>query len=236
MSKQFSETSTSRFAHHGDEPEIGGVRSTSPAKRPAANGVPGPEERLLDISEIIRHVGMRYTHQFRIPPTEDGSEEGITLAGPMEGQITLTNTGAALLLEGEVTTALSLECSRCLSPTVDTVSGELDEQFDLITTSNAFHQDIVTAVDEDAPASMIEGGNILNLGELLRQSLVLAAPGQPLCREDCPGINIAGHEGIEYTLEGEEAEGTTHAEVHADNPLRHLAEMLEAKRRQEENA
>lgn len=240
----------SRFAYHGTEPAEGGVHSAAPKSRSsnggsgggahlnagprqASNGVPGPEERLLDISEITRNVGMRYTHRFRIPPVS-GAEEGLSLAGPMEGQLTFTNTGAALLLEGYVSAPLTVECSRCLSPTVETVESDIGEQFDLVTSSNAFHQEVVTAVDEDQPASVIENGTVLNLGELLRQSLLLAAPLQPLCRAECPGIDLAGHQGVGYSTEDQEGAAEP-ADVRADNPLRHLAEMMAAKRSAEEN-
>jgi uncharacterized protein len=166
-----------------------------------------------------------------------GAEEGLDLAGPMEGEVELTNTGAALLLAGEVRATITMECGRCLNPTIQPVEAELDEQFDLVTTSSAYNQEIVTAVDEDEPASVIENGNILNLGELLRQNLLLAAPLKPLCREDCPGIDIAGHVGVEYTVEPDEPDAVPEPieESIPDNPLRRLADLMEAKRRSEEN-
>jgi uncharacterized protein len=66
-------------------------------------------------------------------------------------------------------------------------------------------------------------GNVLNLGELLRQNLLLAAPLQPLCREECPGL--APDDGEAATAEAVDAAAA------ADSPLRHLAELLDAKRR-----
>ncbi len=245
------EQESSRFSYFGnDETEPGGVYSVAaskpssksggnanlnPGPRPASNGIPGPGERLLDISELARTVGMHYVHRFQIPPAE-GSEEGLTLAGPMEGQIRLTNTGAVLLVTGNVHADLTLECGRCLTPTDVEVDADIEEQFDLVTSSTASRQDVVTVVDEDAPASVIEGGSVLNLGELLRQNLLVAAPLQPLCREDCPGIDLSGHTGVAFSAEGS-AEGTNGDTTLAaeDNPLRHLADMLAEKRRQEES-
>ncbi len=198
----------SRFAYHTEtEPEEGGVRATGRS----ASGAPGPAERLLDISELARSLGMRYTHRFHIPPYP---ESDIEYAAPLDGEITLTNTGAILLLRGQVQTTLRLECGRCLTPFEEAVSADLEEEFDLVTSRNAFHQEEVQAVDEDTPASVIEG-NVLNLGELLRQNLLLAAPLQPLCREDCPGLIIPGQ--VES-----EAESAAPA---ADSPLRRLGEL-----------
>jgi uncharacterized metal-binding protein YceD (DUF177 family) len=243
---------SSRFSSFGSddfESESGGVYSVSTVKssnkhgnapnpstgaRPATNGIPGPGERLLDISELARTIGMHYVHRFQIPPLE-GAEEGLTLAGPMEGKITLTNTGAVLLVVGEVHAPLTLECGRCLTPTVAEVDAEIEEQFDLVTASTSARQDIVNVIDEDAPASVIEGGNVLKLGELLRQNLLVAAPLQPLCREDCEGIDLSGHTGVAFTTE--EAAEQAAAErplASEDNPLRHLADLMAEKRRQEE--
>jgi uncharacterized metal-binding protein YceD (DUF177 family) len=179
----------SRFTYHGDEPEEGGVTSVQPkgqrqAGRPASPGVPGPEERLLDISELVRNIGMRYTHRIGIPP---GDLPDLPTATPITGQVTLTNTGALLLLKGHVATSLSMDCYRCLNPTVEAVEVELEEAFPLVAANNAYHQTEVQAVDEDAPAAVISG-NILDLGDLLRQELTVASPPQPLCREDCPGL------------------------------------------------
>ncbi|MBC8101216.1 MAG: DUF177 domain-containing protein [Cytophagales bacterium] len=246
-----SQKETSRFSYFdtGDAPETGGVHSTFPpastprpgvnpaanqGPRPAANGAPGPEERLLEISELARNIGMHYVHRFQIPPVA-GAEEDLSLAGPMEGTITLTNTGAVLLITGDARAPLTLECGRCLTPTIVEVKADIEEQFDLIAANNAFRQEVVAVVDEDTPASVIEGGNVLKLGELLRQNLLVAAPLQPLCREDCPGIDLSGHQGVAFLSE-EDAEKAAQAEpaVLEDNPLRRLADLLEAKRRQEE--
>lgn len=208
---------SSRFAFRvADElPAEGGVRSSAGR---AGTGAPGPGERLLDISELARTVGMRYTHRFQIPPY---SADDIVFAAPLVGEITLSNTGGLLLLRGNVAAKLQMECARCLAPFVQEVQTDLEEEFDLVTSRNAFHQEEVRAVDEDTPASVIEG-NVLDLGELLRQNLLLAAPLQPLCREECPGVARNGQQ-----------EADMEAPPPDDSPLRHLAEMLEARKQGE---
>ena len=229
---------STRFSYHGDEPTEGGVLSVatrahregdgsanSPFRdvRGRAAGVPGPEERLLDISELARTVGMHYTHQFAFPPAVEGELETVT---PTVGTIRLTNAGEALLLTGDAKTTLRMECGRCLTPTDQPLEVEIEETFDLESRNNAFSQDEVQAIDEDSPAAVITG-NVLNLADLLRQNLLLAAPLQPLCREDCPGIP--------YSTGVPEGEAQADAGVLVDNPLHRLAELLAAKRQREEN-
>lgn len=240
MSKEKStETSRSRFAYYGSEDvdQVGGVKTVAygemmriqrtPNTGSGRSGEPGPEERLLDISEIAREIGMRYQHTFAIPPFPEGDFEAVS---SIVGEVALTNTGAALILQGDATADLALECVRCLSRTVQTVFTEIDEAFDLVTTNTAYNQqEEVQVVDEDEPASVIKG-NVLDLADLLRQNLLLATPLQPLCREDCPGIDLGGRTDVTLLVEGEKEEDLLDP---AANPLRRLAELLEEKRRSE---
>lgn len=212
----------SRFSYFGEEAEEGGVTSvrektgrssTGGTPRPASNGAPGPEERLLEISELARNVGMRYVHKFRIPA---GAIPDFDASALTEGEITLTNAGDVLLIRGDAKTVIRMECVRCLAQTDQSVETEIDEAFPLVTTNNAYHQEEVQAVDEDIPAAVITG-NVLDLGELLRQALTVAAPPQPICREECEGI--LGREYVPF-----EAEETPPATI---NPFQKLAVLLD---------
>ena len=190
----------SRFAYHiDDDPGEGGVVSADPkGSKPYARGgnglaigVPGPTELLLDIGTLARTPGMRYTHRFDIPVGTIGDLEAVT---PITGTLILNNTGAALLLNGGVAATLEMECTRCLSPTQQHVETEIEESLDLIPENTAFAQGEVKIVDENVEASVVEG-NILNVGDLLRQNLLLAAPLQPLCAGGCTnGVSVPEEE------------------------------------------
>lgn len=214
------QSGSSRFTYHNDVAgEQGGVRRAG-----GVAGAPGPAERLLDISELARSLGMRYIHGFEIPPHP---ADDIEYLAPLVGEVTLSNTGALLLLRGQVRTQLRLECGRCLEPVVQDLETELEEEFDLVTTRNAFYQEEVQAVDEDTPASVIEG-NVLNFAELLRQNLLLAAPLQPLCREDCAGLDATGRKNVQPAATAEPAPDDVPG--NGENPLRRLAALLAEKR------
>ena len=125
---------------------------------------------------------MRYTHEFRLPPT---IQPDFTTTAPIIGEVTLTNAGGILHLHGNASTLILMECGRCLEPVEVPVSATIEENFDLVTTNNAYHQEEVKAVDEDTPAAVISG-NVLDLADLLRQTLVLEAPYQPICPRRLP--------------------------------------------------
>ena len=213
------EFTPSRFVYHteDDDPGEGGVVSTRfmPSGRA---GEPSPEDLLLDISELARTTGMRYTHNFALAPR---SADFAEMVSPQTGVITLTNSGAALLIQGNVQADMEMDCGRCLTTTVQHVETDIEEDFELLAKRNAFNQEEVEAIDEDTPAAVI-ASNILNLGELVRQSLLLAAPPQPLCREDCPGVLVNGLPVIKKADEPDAPK-----ELQTANPLRSLGALLE---------
>lgn len=191
----------SRFAYHNedDDPGEGGVVSVaSPNSKVAARGgsnrqagVPSPAELLLDIGMLARTPGMRYRHSIHVPA---GAIAELGAVSEVVGHVVLTNTGAALLLDGFAKATLEMECIRCLKPTQHEVETELEEAFDLIAENTAYTQGEVKVVDENVEAAVVEG-TILNLGDLLRQSLLLAAPLQPLCVGGCSnGISVLEEE------------------------------------------
>jgi uncharacterized metal-binding protein YceD (DUF177 family) len=140
----------------------------------------------LDLSEIIRTPGMRQVYEVNEPPYTDDDVEFIS---PLSGRITVTNTGSMILVRGPFHTAIALECSRCLEPVRAQIDAELEEEFDIRVVEDATHHDKVVEVVEDEVGRVFDG-KILQLDVLFRQAALLAAPLQPLCRPDCPGITV----------------------------------------------
>ncbi len=250
FSEAGGDESRSRFAyHHEPDPVEGGVKTApesasataaadrNPAKgerKPGrhsngtaittgTNGVPGAGDRRLDISEIARTVGQFYRHRFAV--SQFAADE-LEVAEPITGEVTLTNSGAALILRGKARTILSLECARCLRPVLTPVETEIEEEFDLVAENSAWSSsDDVQAVDADENGAVIKG-NILDLGDLLRQYILLAAPTRVECPDECDEIPLP--EGV--TLKRiDDRDRETGAGV--DTPLKRLAELLAAKER-----
>ena len=74
------------------------------------------------------------------------------------------------------------ECARCLEPVRDTFSVELERT--LATRENLSEEQLEENVDEYA---VIEDGK-LDLGELVKEELLLSFPMRFLCSPDCPGL------------------------------------------------
>ncbi len=142
----------------------------------------------LDLSEILARVGVRRTCDILEPPIEDGD---LACTAPIEGDLCFVNAGSALLVTGQVATRVAMVCSRCLTPMDETLEVEIDEQYPLVhrTAGGAGHRhDVVVDEEENIASGRLFAGPLLDLTELLRQTLSVALPLQPLHRPDCAGL------------------------------------------------
>lgn len=150
----------------------------------------------FDLTEILRNPGMRQVYDINEPPYTD---EDVEYVSPVVGRIAVTNTGTMLLVRGPIRTTIGLECSRCLTPLRAPIEADLEEDFDLHVVEDSHHHDKDVRVMEEDTVGVFDG-KVLQLGVLIRQAALLAAPLQPLCREDCPGIPVKNAETNEDEL------------------------------------
>ena len=155
----------------------------------ASNGVPNPESAQIDIAEVLRTIGMHYVHVLSLPAVDcfDPEAGDVPISGTVEGKISLTNTGALLVLRGKAHATVWLPCSRCLEKYEEPLVVVLEEEYDLVADFTATRQEDVVAVDQNVTAPVVSG-TILDVAELLRQSLTLAEPMQPFCGDACEGF------------------------------------------------
>ena len=113
--------------------------------------------------------------------------DDLHLAAPIDGEVRLQRTGRSILAEADLTTALDVYCSRCLTPIVAPVEVSLQEEalpsIDLIT-----GQPVDTSDEPDA--FRLDEHHELNLSEPVREAISLAEPIAPLCRADCRGLCV----------------------------------------------
>jgi uncharacterized protein len=98
----------------------------------------------------------------------------------------LNNTLGEIRIRGRVTVELEIPCDRCLEPT----RFPIDRDFDLFYRPAPEEPDTPHDMAIDAGESEIgfyEGMGI-ELGEILREYVLLALPMRQVCREDCLGI------------------------------------------------
>lgn len=106
---------------------------------------------------------------------------------PLEGWLTLLRTSQGILVSGKLRTVLKMECSRCLEPCEVEVELELEEEFRPTVPINDAPIDDVPEEEWD-DALTIDEHHVLDLSEVIRQGLWLAAPMEAICRPDCAGL------------------------------------------------
>jgi len=126
------------------------------------------------------------SYDLYIPVSElDQLDDGFDVVAPFRGHARFlwTNERIVALVSGD--TAVTMQCSRCLEPFEQPIHIEIEEAF-------APSVDMATGlpihIDDEDEALLIDEHHILDLSEILRQSILLALPMTPLCKPDCKGF------------------------------------------------
>ncbi len=104
----------------------------------------------------------------------------------------LTRLKDGILVVGDVKAVVPLECATCLAEYDQQINERFSEPFRQLVDVRTGAALPVDPADEDGdsevePAFTIDESHELDLGEAIRQWIVLAIPMQPSCGPDCPG-------------------------------------------------
>jgi len=127
------------------------------------------------------------THEERIESLLKGDETSL-----VTGVIRLTHTSRGLAIGGEGDADVLMTCMRCLNEYVEHVHFTIEDQ--VHPEPGYAHRRGAQGFEEDGDVR-IKGDGSLDLGEIIRQHIVLHLPFKPLCRTDCPGIEEIAPDG-----------------------------------------
>jgi uncharacterized protein len=135
---------------------------------------------VLDTRELGRRPGSQRQVTRSVPAPADLGIEVLRVpeGAPVELDLRLEAVMEGVLVTGTAHAALTGECVRCLEPLTDEIT---------VTFQELYVYDDHALPEEDDEVSTLEG-DLLDLEPLLRDSVVLALPFQPLCMDDCPGL------------------------------------------------
>ncbi len=133
---------------------------------------------VLDTHELQRRPGALKTVRTHVEAPEDLGIAviGVPAGSPVELDLRLESAVEGVLVTGVANVVLAGECVRCLTAIADGLEIDVQELF-VYPASEA---------DEDE-ASRLQG-DLIDLEPLLRDSVVVELPFQPLCRPDCAGL------------------------------------------------
>ncbi len=108
------------------------------------------------------------------------AETGLRVAGPGEVQLEAQKSGADVIVRGRFHARVETECRRCLAR----VLVDVDEPVSLVFRSGLGRAEAEREEVYPLPA----GERTLDLGEPLREHVLLAVPQFAVCRETCRGL------------------------------------------------
>lgn len=138
----------------------------------------------IDVSGLLKAKGGAETLviEEQLPPVTKGREP-VEVLGPVRSEIKLKEAGGTIIAEGILSTEVVLTCSRCLANYKQQVEQKFSEVY-------RPHRDFNREDPEEREEEKIFAieDNKIDLTPLLTQTLVLAVPFKPLCREACLGL------------------------------------------------
>lgn len=130
---------------------------------------------------------------------------------PLKWNITISNTGDALLVSGSIRGTAKTGCARCLDEFEVPLTGEV-EGFFLLGDEN----DIPEGMEEDE-FDILSEDKTIDLEPLLQAAVLLELPLIPLCTEECKGL--CPHCGVDLNTECCSCEAEHGEEEEAQNPF-----------------
>lgn len=134
----------------------------------------------INVAQLLKaEVGATRKHRIESELESDG------VRYPIHGEVTLTNIGKKVLVQGTAHALSNLNCGRCLKSFKVNLLLKIEEEYYPTI-------DINTGVKLEKPidfdAFKIDEHHILDLSEAIRQYMLLALPMKPLCQANCAGM------------------------------------------------
>jgi uncharacterized protein len=133
---------------------------------------------VVGVKDLVHQAGeMRELTLELVAPEKYGEAMATVPQGtPMTLELRLEGLHEGILATADVVVDASAECVRCLDP----FSFELRVDFQELFAYSSSDSDSYTVVDDS-----------LNLEDIIRDAVVLELPFQPVCKEDCYGLDPA---------------------------------------------
>ncbi len=82
----------------------------------------------FNVAQLLKRATGSSRH-YQIGEDIEGIDPGLIIREPLVGQIEMVRTADGILVRGKLTTAVELQCDRCLEPFIQKVEFEIEEEF-----------------------------------------------------------------------------------------------------------
>jgi uncharacterized protein len=119
------------------------------------------------------------------PPAAFEPEDAFRFVSPVELRLNVHKRKAKIRLTGTVKTTVEVDCSRCLDGFIVPIDSTFDVQYLPATAAPAESE---REVGEDELDTAFYQDGVIDLGQLVREQILLLLPMKPLCKESCAGL------------------------------------------------
>jgi uncharacterized protein len=112
-------------------------------------------------------------------------DERVRVTAPVSVKGKVRLSGNEVFVNGHIDTRAQVECDRCLQPVELPVRA--DFALDYITGSEYESSEVAELTEAEMSVSVFDG-EAIDVDEIAKEQVLLAAPTRMLCREDCKGI------------------------------------------------
>ncbi|MGH2354308.1 MAG: YceD family protein [Chloroflexota bacterium] len=135
---------------------------------------------------LKEQAGAAREYEIEASPDDLGElVEGAHPADGLRGGVRMMRTPRSVFVRGHLETRVIVECSRCLRDVETPIELEIEAEYFPAIDITTGHP--LPAPDDDL-AFTIDANHELDLGEAIRQNLLLELPMQRLCSEACQGL------------------------------------------------
>ena len=142
----------------------------------------------INVSLLLQEpVGTTRDYQVSEVVDIDGDDSGHLV----HGELRLLRTHRSILVKGRLYTDTEFTCGRCLNLFSSPLTLDIEEEY--IPTVDVVSGNPLP-LPEDSVSFTIDEHHILDLGEAIRQYILMVIPIKPLCHEECAGLcQTCGH-------------------------------------------
>lgn len=139
----------------------------------------------IDLTELLSKDGNEA--DIEVEEKVSFPEDGLVLTHPVKIMAHLVNAGPLVLVNGTIETEAELECSRCLKKFQASLTTKIAEEYSKGLPGPTVKKGKEVELKAEDFVYSLDKENTLDLGETIRQNLLLALPIKILCQTNCKG-------------------------------------------------
>ena len=136
----------------------------------------------LELTKLPRISPLAHTYQ---PDELSWQDEDVQLRGPVQVQGRIIQANDEVQVTGRLQANVETFCDRCARAVPMALESVFDEVY---VTLEDYQQSRAEDLQKDDLRVSVYDGVALDLDEIVREEILLAVPGQVLCRADCRGL------------------------------------------------